>query len=187
MLSLIAGYMLKKYGKGKIVTTVDAGFALDDYIRELGGEVVRTRVGDVAVAEELVKHGGVFGGEPSGTWIMPQWNLTPDGIFASALVLEMIDRLGPIGELAKDVPKYVTLRKKIPCSNELKNKVMNKIADLIPREFSYERIITIDGIRIENDDWWILFRPSGTEPIMRITLEAHTEEMAERLMKKLKI
>ncbi|HII60222.1 phosphoglucosamine mutase [Pyrococcus horikoshii] len=184
MLSLIAGYMLKKYGKGKIVTTVDAGFALDDYIRELGGEVVRTRVGDVAVAEELVKHGGVFGGEPSGTWIMPQWNLTPDGIFASALVLEMIDRLGPIGELAKDVPKYVTLRKKIPCSNELKNKVMNKIADLIPREFSYERIITIDGIRIENDDWWILFRPSGTEPIMRITLEAHTEEMAERLMKK---
>ncbi len=117
MLSLIAGYMLRKFGKGKIVTTVDAGFALDDYVRPpLGGEVIRTRVGDVAVAEELAKHGGVFGGgEPSGTWIIPQWNLTPDGIFAGgALVLEMIDKLGPISELAKEVPRYVTLRAKIP-------------------------------------------------------------------------
>ncbi|CAB49971.1 phosphoglucosamine mutase [Pyrococcus abyssi] len=184
MLSLIAGYMLRKYGKGKVVTTVDAGFALDDYVRGLGGEVVRTRVGDVAVAEELMKHGGVFGGEPSGTWIMPQWNLTPDGIFAGALVLEMIDRLGLIGELAKEVPRYVTLRKKIPCPNDLKAKAMEEIAKLIPREFSYEREITIDGIRIENDDWWILFRPSGTEPIMRITLEAHTKERAESLMEK---
>ncbi|AEC52651.1 phospho-sugar mutase [Pyrococcus sp. NA2] len=184
MLSLIAGYMLRKYGKGKIITTVDAGFALDDYVSKLGGKVVRTKVGDVAVAEELLEHGGIFGGEPSGTWIIPQWNLTPDGIFAGALILEMIDRLGPIGELAKEVPRYVTLRRKIPCPNELKRKVMEEIAKLIPREFSYERIITIDGIRIENDDWWILFRPSGTEPIMRITLEAHTKDKAKSLMEK---
>ncbi len=184
MLSLIAGYMLRKFGKGKIITTVDAGFALDDYIRPLGGEVIRTRVGDVAVADELVRHGGVFGGEPSGTWIIPQWNFTPDGIFAGALVLEMIDRLGPISELAKDVPRYVTLRAKIPCPNEKKAKAMEIIAKEALKTFDYKRIIDIDGIRIENDDWWILFRPSGTEPIMRITLEAHTEEKAKELMEK---
>ncbi|RLF87821.1 phosphoglucosamine mutase, partial [Thermococci archaeon] len=62
MLSLIAGYMLRKYGEGVVVTTVDAGFALDDYVRDLGGKVARTKVGDVAVAEELARHGGVFGG-----------------------------------------------------------------------------------------------------------------------------
>ncbi|WP_367884657.1 hypothetical protein [Thermococcus sp. JCM 11816] len=45
-------------------------------------------------------------------------------------------------------------------------------------------MIDIDGIRIENGDWWILFRPSGTEPIMRITLEAHEEEKAKELMGK---
>ena len=184
MLSLIAGYMLRKFGKGKIVTTVDAGFALDDYVKSLDGEVIRTRVGDVAVAEELARHGGVFGGEPSGTWIMPQWNLTPDGIFAGALVLEMIDKLGPLSELAKEVPRYVTLRKKIPCPNEKKGKAMEAIAREVPNAFDYERLIDIDGIRIENDDWWILFRPSGTEPIMRITLEAHTEERAKELMEK---
>lgn len=186
MLSLIAGYMLRKFGKGKIVTTVDAGFALDDYVRPLGGEVIRTRVGDVAVAEELAKHGGVFGGEPSGTWIIPQWNLTPDGIFAGALVLEMIDKLGPISELAKEVPRYVTLRAKIPCPNEKKAKAMEIIAREALKTFNYERLIDIDGIRIENSDWWILFRPSGTEPIMRITLEAHTEEKAKELMEKAK-
>jgi len=184
MLSLIAGYMLRKFGKGKIVTTVDAGFALDDYVRPLGGEVIRTRVGDVAVADELAKHGGVFGGEPSGTWIIPQWNLTPDGIFAGALVLEMIDRLGPISELAKEVPRYVTLRAKIPCPNEKKAKAMEIIAREALKSFDYERLIDIDGIRIENGDWWILFRPSGTEPIMRITLEAHTEDKARELMEK---
>ncbi|NJE54169.1 phosphoglucosamine mutase [Thermococcus sp. 21S9] len=184
MLSLIAGYMLRKFGRGKIVTTVDAGFALDDYVRPLGGEVIRTRVGDVAVADELAKHGGVFGGEPSGTWIIPQWNLTPDGIFAGALVLEMIDRLGPISELAKEVPRYVTLRAKIPCPNEKKAKAMEIIAKEALKSFDYERLIDIDGVRIENSDWWILFRPSGTEPIMRITLEAHTEEKAKELMEK---
>ncbi|BAD86374.1 phosphohexomutase [Thermococcus kodakarensis KOD1] len=184
MLSLIAGYMLRKFGKGKIVTTVDAGFALDDYLRPLGGEVIRTRVGDVAVADELAKHGGVFGGEPSGTWIIPQWNLTPDGIFAGALVLEMIDRLGPISELAKEVPRYVTLRAKIPCPNEKKAKAMEIIAREALKTFDYEGLIDIDGIRIENGDWWILFRPSGTEPIMRITLEAHEEEKAKELMGK---
>ncbi|WP_099210017.1 phosphoglucosamine mutase [Thermococcus henrietii] len=184
MLSLIAGYMLRKFGKGKIVTTVDAGFALDDYVRPLGGEVIRTRVGDVAVADELAKHGGIFGGEPSGTWIIPQWNLTPDGIFAGALVLEMIDRLEPISELAKEVPRYVTLRAKIPCPNEKKAKAMEIIAREALKSFDYERLIDIDGIRIENGDWWVLFRPSGTEPIMRITLEAHTEEKAKELMEK---
>ena len=184
MLSLIAGYMLRKFGKGKVITTVDAGFALDDYLRPLGGEVIRTRVGDVAVADELARHGGVFGGEPSGTWIIPQWNLTPDGIFAGALVLEMIDRLGPISELAKEVPRYVTLRAKIPCPNKKKAKAMEIIAEEALRTFDYRRLIDIDGIRIENDDWWILFRPSGTEPIMRITLEAHTEEKARKLMEK---
>ncbi|WP_048149906.1 phosphoglucosamine mutase [Palaeococcus ferrophilus] len=184
MLSLIAGYMLRKFGKGKIVTTVDAGFALDDYVRPLGGEVIRTRVGDVAVADELARHGGVFGGEPSGTWIIPQWNLTPDGIFAGALVLEMIDRLGPLSELAKEVPRYVTLRAKIPCPNEKKARAMEIIRREALKAFDYEGLIDIDGIRIENSDWWILFRPSGTEPIMRITLEAHTEEKAKKLMEK---
>lgn len=184
MLSLIAGYALRKFGKSKIVTTVDAGFALDDYVKPLGGEVIRTRVGDVAVADELARHGGVFGGEPSGTWIIPQWNLTPDGIFAGALVLEMIDRLGPLSELAKEVPRYVTLRAKIPCPNEKKARAMELIAQEALKGFDYERLIDIDGVRIENSDWWILFRPSGTEPIMRITLEAHTEEKARELMEK---
>ncbi len=186
MLSLISGYMLRKFGKGKIITTVDAGFALDDYVKPLGGEVVRVKVGDVAVAEGIVRENAVFGGEPSGTWIMPQWNLTPDGIFAGALVLEMIDKLGPLSELAKKVPRYVTMRAKIPCPNEKKEKAMEIIEREALKSFEYEKLIDIDGIRIENSDWWILFRPSGTEPIMRITLEAHTEEKAEELMKKAK-
>lgn len=184
MLSLISGHMLRKFGKGKIITTVDAGFALDDYVKPLGGKVTRVKVGDVAVAEGIIRENAIFGGEPSGTWIMPQWNLTPDGIFAGALVLEMIDKFGSLSELAKEIPRYVTLRAKIPCPNEKKRKAMEIIEREALKSFEYRRLIDIDGVRIENDEWWVLFRPSGTEPIMRITLEAHTKEKAEELMKK---
>ncbi|HIP75056.1 MAG TPA: phosphoglucosamine mutase [Thermococcus paralvinellae] len=186
MLSLISGYMLRKFGKGKIITTVDAGFALDDYVESLGGEVIRVKVGDVAVAEGIVREDAIFGGEPSGTWIIPQWNLTPDGIFAGALVVEMIDKLGPLSELVREVPRYVTKRAKLPCPNEKKGKAMKIIKREVLESFEYERLIDIDGLRIENSDWWVLFRPSGTEPIMRITLEAHTREKAEELMDKAK-
>lgn len=184
MLSLISGHMLRKFGKGKIITTVDAGFALDDYVKPLGGKVTRVKVGDVAVAEGIIRENAIFGGEPSGTWIMPQWNLTPDGIFAGALILEMIDKFGSLSELAKEIPRYVTLRAKIPCPNEKKRKAMEIIEREALKSFEYRRLIDIDGVRIENDEWWVLFRPSGTEPIMRITLEAHTKEKAEELMKK---
>jgi hypothetical protein len=67
-----------------------------------------------------------------------------------------------------------------------KAKAMEIIAHEALKTFDYEGLIDIDGIRIENSDWWILFRPSGTEPIMRITLEAHTEEKAKELMEKAK-
>ncbi|NPA47874.1 MAG: phosphoglucosamine mutase, partial [Thermococci archaeon] len=178
MLSLISRYMVEKHGGKKVVTTVDAGMALGDYLRPLGVEIIRTPVGDVAVAEAIEREGAVFGGEPSGTWIMPQWNLTPDGIFAGALVVEMVDRLGPLSELEKEVPRYVTLRAKIPCPNDRKARAMEVIAQEALKSFDYSYLLDIDGVRIEGEGWWILFRPSGTEPIMRITLEADTEKKA---------
>ncbi len=184
MLSLISRYVIEKYGGKKVVTTVDAGMALGDYLKPLGVEIIRTRVGDVAVAEAIEREGAAFGGEPSGTWIIPQWNLTPDGIFAGALVVEMIDRLGPISELREKVPHYFTMRRKISCPNEKKEEALREIRRKIEKEFSYDYLIDIDGIRIEGEGWWILIRPSGTEPIMRITLEAHTEEKARELMER---
>lgn len=70
MFLFIVGYMLRKFGKGKIVIIVDVGFVLDDYFRFFGGEVIRMCVGDVVVVDEFVKYGGVFGGELSGMWII---------------------------------------------------------------------------------------------------------------------
>ncbi len=184
MLSLISRYMVEKHGGRKVVTTVDAGMTIGDYLKPLGVEIIRTPVGDVAVAEAIEREGAVFGGEPSGTWIMPQWNLTPDGIFAGALVVEMMDRWGKLSELVREVPQYFTMRRKVPCPEGRKEEAIKTIESMVRAEFDYSYLLDIDGIRIEGEDWWILIRPSGTEPIMRITLEAHTEEKARELMER---
>ena len=181
ILALIASYVLKE---GDIfITTVDASMKIDRYLEKYGISVKRTKVGDVAVAKEMKNVNSDFGGEPSGTWIFGEFQMTPDGIYSGAKVLEMKEKIGNICTLKKEVPHYEIIREKIPCENSEKNEKMKSIADKIS---DYKDVIDIDGLRVNLKDSWFLIRPSGTEPYIRITCEAKTKEKAEKLMKKCK-
>ena len=178
ILALVASYVLKE---GDIfITTVDASIKIDEYLKKYGISVKRTKVGDVAVVREMKSMHSSFGGEPSGTWIFRDFQMTPDGIYSGAKVLEMKEERGDISELKKEVPEYKIIREKIPCENNKKDKVMSRIKDKLS---GYEEI---DGLRVDLKDSWFLIRPSGTEPYIRITCEARTGEKAERLMRKCK-
>lgn len=96
----------------------------------------------------------------------------------------MIDRFGLISELVKEVLCYVMFCVKIFCLNEKKVKVMEIIVCEVLKMFDYEGLIDIDGIRIENGDWWIFFCLSGIELIMCIILEVYEEEKVKELMGK---
>ena len=78
---------------GKIVTTVDASFCVDKCMKESDGEVIRTKVGDVHVAEAIVECNASFGGEPSGTWLHPDFCMCPDGILSALKVIEIVEKI----------------------------------------------------------------------------------------------
>lgn len=169
----------KKFG-GTVVTTVDAGLCMDEAINEVNGKVIRTKVGDVNVADEIIKSNARFGGEPSGTWVHPDFCMCPDGILSGLRIAEIVSKEGSLYKLLNDIPSYYSIREKITCSKEAKIKVMEDMESLLTNEFSdIEEIITIDGVRLKfGDGSWVLVRPSGTEDYIRITLESKTQEKA---------
>lgn len=182
LLSLIAADI-----GGCVVTTVDASSTIDLCLKN-DGEVIRTKVGDVHVADAIDKHHASFGGEPSGTWIHPDFCMCPDGILSALRVVSLVQKKGPLSELLRDVPSFPTLREKINCKESQKDKIMEKVEEEFPQLFAdVVEANLIDGVRISMEDGsWILIRPSGTEPYIRITLGGRTTGEAGNLMKKSK-
>ena len=171
---------------GKIVTTVDASFCVDKCMEEVGGEVIRTKVGDVHVAEVIVESNASFGGEPSGTWLHPDFCMCPDGILSALKVIEIVEKHGPLSKLLREIPSYPTIRDKIECENIRKTLIMEKVKEELPDYFEDLKDVNfIDGVRISmNDGSWVLIRPSGTESYIRITLEGRTVEIAQSIRNK---
>lgn len=183
LLALVASHYMERFGGG-VVTTVDASKIVDELVSGAGGEVVRTRVGDVAVAQEMDSCGFPFGGEPSGTWILGDVHLCPDGTLAAAKILEMLDsREEDLDGLVDSLPSYPIVREKVDCPEEEKEGKMEEVEDRAESAFEgVEEVSNVDGVRLEfGGGDWILIRPSGTEPYIRITAEAGDGDMAEEL------
>ena len=172
----------KKFG-GTVVTTVDAGLCMDEAMEEVGGKVLRTKVGDVSVADVIIKENANFGGEPSGTWLHPDFCMCPDGILSGLRMAEIVSKEGKLSELLDKIPDYPNIREKVICSKEEKIQVMENMENLLTNAFDdIKEVNTIDGVRLSFEDGsWVLVRPSGTEDYVRITLEAKTEEKAESI------
>ncbi|MBW9222244.1 phosphoglucosamine mutase [Methanothermococcus sp. SCGC AD-155-C09] len=184
ILAVFSRYIVEKSGKKTIVTTVDASMSIDEYLGDFNVKVIRTKVGDVAVSEALCKYDAIFGGEPSGTWIHRDVHLTPDGILSGLRILEMMEYYNKrLHALIEEVPSYVNLREKIKCNEDKKSSVMKyviengeKIYNVVPE--------TIDGARFNLEDGWVLIRPSGTEPYIRIRVEGRNKNIAKDLLER---
>ena len=176
--SLLA--LISKQFDGDIVTTVDAGLCMDESVK---GEVLRTKVGDVNVAEVIIEKDASFGGEPSGTWLHPDFCMCPDGILSGLRMAEIVSRDGKLSDLLDEIPSYPNIREKITCSKEAKIKVMENMEELLTDAFDdVVDVNSIDGVRLTfEDDSWVLVRPSGTEDYIRITLESRDGERAEEI------
>ncbi len=184
LLAAYSSHLIQREGGGNIITQVDTSMCVEKLVESLGGKVIRTKVGDVYIAAGIKEHKGIFGGEPCGAWIHPRYNLCPDGLLSFALLLQALEERGEtLFQFISTVPTYPILRKKIACPNELKTKVMRRLQETLPAAFSkmYE-MLTVDGIRLRLAEGWLLVRPSGTEPILRVTVEARTHDLVEHLL-----
>jgi phosphoglucosamine mutase len=162
--------LARAVGAKDVVTTLDASMAID----ELGLTVRRTRIGDTWVSEEL-RNGGEFGGETAGAWVFPGISLCPDGIYAAARIAAVAAGQRLSG-LVDAVPAYPLRRGNIAGRFAGTDGIEAALAPLGPRSAS-----RLDGLKLDFDDGWLLVRPSGTEPKMRITVEARTGDRVDEI------
>lgn len=166
---------------GDVVVNIDTTGAIEDVARKYGCRVVRTPVGEINVTAKMLAIGAVFGGEGgSGGVIWPAVHPCRDSFAGMALLLEMLAvRKVPLSAIAADLPVLHMRKGKTPCSAENAQRVVRKLA----ARHTDARATTIDGLRLDWEDGWMLIRASNTEPILRLTTESTNLETCEERIK----
>ena len=178
---LLALFGRAEAGDGDVVAApVDTSLAVDDAVAEVGASVVRTRVGDVYVAERAKEPDVAFGGEPSGAWIWPDETLCPDGPLAAVKLAALVARAGPLAEQVGAIERYPLRRENLEF--EAKRAVMDGVRELAADRYDAADVDTIDGIRVDIGDGWFLVRASGTQPLVRLTAEARDPDRCDEIL-----
>jgi len=183
MIAFISRLAVKQSGKTRVATTVETGRLLDAAISDLNAEVLRTKVGDVFLAYSVREFDAAIGVEPVGVYILPQVGYYPDSFLAALFLLSHISDIAEIRDFFSHLPKLIFEKRKIPCPNGAKAKVA-EICQARAGCFEDGHINTLDGVRIDFSDSWMLIRPSGTEPVIRVLVEASSKSGTKQLMKK---
>lgn len=174
---LLAVFALSEVGPGeRVAAPVDTSLAVDDALASRDAAVVRTRVGDAHVAERTRDEGVAFGGEPSGAWIFPGEAPCPDGPLAG-VVLAVLAAARPLSARVDAVPDHPIRRDAV--ETDRGEAAMAVVADRVDE--SFDDVTGIDGVRVALDDGWFLIRPSGTQPLIRVTAQAREDGAADRL------
>jgi phosphomannomutase len=189
VIALLAREMLSKTDGGTIVTTVDSSRVLDETVEKAGGKTVRTPVGDIQVAVKVKELGALFGGEACGVFIFPEFHLAPEPFLTACKIIELMTKTErSFGDLISEIPIYPLMKTKLQCPNEKKINTMENLAKVLPNEISdVIEVITVDGVGVSLKDGWILVRPSGTEPVIRITCESSSDEHVKEILEKSKV
>lgn len=181
-LSLSVWFVLERK-KGPVVTNLSTTRRLDDLAERFGVPLYRTPVGEAQVVKRLCEVEGVIGGEGNGGVILPEVNLARDGLVAAAVLTQLRhDKAQPLSRLASSLPQYSIAKRKVEIDQE-----WEVVRERIARALPGGTIDYSDGIRIDHPDFWVVARPSRTEPGVRIIAEARDPEMAEALVERVLI
>ncbi len=180
MLTLLAREAVARNGGGVVVSPVTASQSLADAITPLGGRVLYTRVGSPNVTRAMQAEHAVLGGEENGGMIFPRFQLARDGAMAAAAVLDLLAaREEPLDELLKTIPRYTMVKEKLACPVERRAEALEAAAQRLAADSL--RVERIDGVKVYRTDGWVLIRPSGTEPLVRVFAEAREPARAHAL------
>ncbi|WFO76141.1 phosphoglucosamine mutase [Desulfurococcaceae archaeon MEX13E-LK6-19] len=167
----------------RVFTAVSSSTLIEDIMKPLGIEVVWLKVGSIGISRELVKRGGICGFEENGGFMYPLHHPVRDGAMTFALLLQLLaEERRKLSELFDELPQYYGIKTKIPMPREKALEVVERVKEV----FKDYRQITIDGVKVIGNDFWVLVRPSGTEPLLRIMLEAKDKEKAEEILRTVK-
>ncbi len=180
ILALLARDAVRRHGGGIVVTPVTAPDSVEEAVQPLGGEVVYTRVGSPNVTREMLARHAVIGGEENGGLIFPEFQLARDGAMTVAVVLDLMAREGqPLDVLLAGLPHHALLKEKVPCPLDRREETVRAFAERFGP--GAERVVTIDGVKIYRPGGWVLLRPSGTEPLLRLFTDSRDPKRAREL------
>lgn len=175
----------KRTGSGaKVVVNLSTTRAVEDIARDLGAELVRTPVGEINVAKKMKQLGALVGGEGSGGVILPAVHLGRDAIVGIGLILQMLaESGGSLSALKESLPQYTIAKGKVDLGNHSPDQILNTLQASLPPG---GKVNTEDGIRVDYPEYWVHFRKSNTEPIIRIIAEARTPSQASAVVEDFK-
>lgn len=182
--ALVEQFFLNRNPGETIVTPVSSGRIIEDVAQKYNGKIVWTKVGSTVVSWKMLELGVKLGGEENGGIFYAPHLPVRDGTMAALLIAEILAETGKsLSQLMGELPRYYTVKSKTPCPNELKDSVIREIESSVKAS----RLETLDGVKAWFEDGsWILIRPSGTEPIIRLFAEASALKRAQHLVEEYK-
>lgn len=175
--ALLSAYLLEKHPGEKIIYDVRASWAVPDAIRAAGGIPLMERVGHAFIKRRMAEEGALFAGEVSGHYYFRDFFCADSGLIPSLLVLEMLSRKGVrLSELLRPLEERYFI------SGEINSRVRDpqgRIQALAQRYADGEQHF-LDGLSVSYPDWHFNVRPSNTEPLLRLNLEARSRAEMER-------
>ena len=168
-------------GYKKFVLSIDTSISIEKFIKEKGGTVVRSKVGEANVIEEMLKNNAQAGGEgSSGGFILPEFNYCREGILTSGLISSMLEN-SKFSEILNYMENYFQIREKVEIDSNYHDKLIENIKNNLIKKYS--ETDTRDGIKaIIDENTWILIRKSNTEDIIRISGESNDEEKCKKII-----
>jgi phosphomannomutase len=172
--ALVAASMLSKHPGETILYNLICSHVVPEVVTELGGRPVRTQVGHSIIKKVMAETGAIFGGEHSGHYYYRDNFRADSGIITALVVLELLCESGTtLSELLQPYKRYAD-------SGEINTEVRDPAAtvDAIAEaeEASGASVDRLDGLTVERADWWYNVRPSNTEPLLRLNVEARTPD-----------
>jgi phosphomannomutase len=166
--SIVAKSILDRHRGETIVHNLICSKAVPEIVREAGGTPVRTRVGHSFIKQVMAETGAVFGGEHSGHYYFRENYRADSGLIAALVVLEQLCLAGvPLSELRRPFERYAG-------SGEINTRVTDTAAviERVADAYADAQQDRLDGLTVDLGDWWFNLRPSNTEPLLRLNLEA---------------
>jgi len=179
--AMVASVMLERFPGATILYNLICSKAVPETIREEGGVAVRTRVGHSYIKGVMAETGAVFGGEHSGHYYYRDNYRADSGIITAFVVLELMSRASvPLSELARPFQRYAD-------SGEINTEVDDPAAtvELVRARLEAEGVAIdlLDGLTADYGEWWFNLRPSNTEPLLRLNVEAANEDAVQQRVK----
>ncbi len=173
--AVVAASMLRAEPGAKVVHNLICSWVVPETIREYGGVPVRTRVGHSFIKQVMAETGAIFGGEHSGHYYFRENYRADSGLIAAVVLLAELS--GSVGSLSTLLAPY----RRYADSGEINSVVTDQAAkiDELAAAFADGRQDRLDGLTVEYDDWWYNVRPSNTEPLVRLNVEARTQALLE--------